>query len=71
MVRETHRSDGAERAQDKKPAPRANSAATHVAQTAIVSAFGLARHGGPKTARRAARPINLERRAHFAGVETG
>lgn len=39
-------------------------------QDALLSPFALERRAGWRVSRRASRPINLERRARFASVET-
>lgn len=40
------------------------------AKSAVISAFALERRGGWTVSRRSNRPINLERRARFARIET-
>lgn len=39
-------------------------------QNAVISTFGLERRAGWNVSKRAMRPINLERRARFARIET-
>ncbi|WP_457798333.1 hypothetical protein [Methylocystis sp. S23] len=40
------------------------------ARNAVISTFGLERRAGRNVARRPMRPINLERRARFARIES-
>jgi hypothetical protein len=48
---------------------RATAAHSKDKQGAVVTTFGLERRAGWNVARRAVRPINLERRARFARIE--
>jgi hypothetical protein len=63
---ETSRSMSAGDAGETEAARRNGALAQKAPQSVTVAAFGLERRAGWSVPRKAARPINLERRARFA-----
>lgn len=69
MINKPGADDGAPAVSATAPARRVKSRSGK-AQNVVVSTFGMERRAGWSGARRVMRPINLERRARFARIET-